>query len=260
MKIQDSEAQAARILFLEDDPTIRAVLSEYMLVAGYEVTAVSRADEAVALLDGTDTFDLAILDIMVPGGSGLDVLGEIRHRRLPMGTIMLTALGDEPTQLDAFNRQADDYVVKPVSPLLLLKRMETILRRLRWARDPDAADAAATLAAPATAAAPAPAPAAAAPRLELDAEGWQARYDGRVLPLTVSEFLLLQTLMTQPQRVFTREQLILAIYDDSYAGNDRIIDSHVKNLRKKLPAPCIRTVIGVGYQFDGSAISAAAEP
>ncbi|MDI9498303.1 MAG: response regulator transcription factor [Bacillota bacterium] len=247
MKTHDPEAKAARILFLEDDPTIRAVLSEYMLVAGYEVTAVSRADEAIALLDGADGFDLALLDIMVPGGSGLDVLSEIRRRGLPLGTIMLTALGDEPTQLDAFNRQADDYVVKPVSPLLLLKRIETILRRLRWAREPLADSVPSRGATSAS---------ASAPRLELDSEGWQVRYDGTVLPLTLSEFLLLETLMGQPQRVFTREQLILAIYDDSYAGNDRIIDSHVKNLRKKLPVPCIRTVIGVGYQFDGSAMAA----
>ncbi len=241
MKTHEAEAKAARILFLEDDPTIRAVLSEYMLVAGYRVTAVSRADEAITLLDEADGFDLALLDIMVPGGSGLDVLSEIHSRGLSMGTIMLTALGDEPTQLDAFNRQADDYVIKPVSPLLLLKRIETILRRLRWARGP------------AVTAASAPDTAASVSRLELDTEGWQVRCDGRTLPLTLSEFLLLETLMSQPQRVFTREQLILAIYDDSYAGNDRIIDSHVKNLRKKLPVPCIRTVIGVGYQFDGSA-------
>ncbi|MCM1121558.1 MAG: winged helix-turn-helix domain-containing protein, partial [Eubacterium sp.] len=80
-------------------------------------------------------------------------------------------------------------------------------------------------------------------------EAYQAFYDGKSLELTLSEFLLLQVLSEEPKRVFTREQLILRIFNEDYVGNDRIIDAHVKNLRKKLPEDCIKTVIGVGYQF-----------
>ena len=83
-------------------------------------------------------------------------------------------------------------------------------------------------------------------------EAYQAFYNGRKLELTLSEFLLLQALYEEPKRVFTREQLILRIFNEDYIGNDRIIDAHVKNLRKKLPQNCIRTVIGVGYQFDNT--------
>ena len=238
-----SAPRRARILFLEDEMTIREVLTEYMTVAGYEVEAIERGDEALARLrapGAAQRYDLAVLDIMVPGASGLDVLAEIERLELPMGVVMLTALDDETTELIAFNHRADDYIVKPVSPLILLKRIETILRRV--GRQAEMAGSAVPLAREGTQA-----------RLVLYHDAWQARFDGEPLALTVSEFLLLATLMGQPQRVFNREQLILAIYDDHYAGNDRIIDSHVKNLRKKLPLPYVRTVIGVGYQFDAEA-------
>ena len=84
-------------------------------------------------------------------------------------------------------------------------------------------------------------------------EAYAAYYQGEKLPLTLSEYLLLSALYEEPNRVFTREQLILRIYNEDYIGNDRIIDAHVKNLRKKLPTACIKTVIGVGYQFDREA-------
>ena len=145
---------------------------------------------------------------------------------------MLTALEDEQTQVKAFNLYADDYVIKPVSPIILLKRMESILRRTLGTGDMEET----------------------AGGLVLKEESYSVYYDGKRLPLTLSEYLLLQTLYRSPRRVFTREQLILSIFNEDYIGNDRIIDAHVKNLRKKLPVPCIKTVIGVGYQFDGSSI------
>lgn len=142
-----------------------------------------------------------------------------------MAVIMLTALDDEQTQVKAFNAYADDYVIKPVSPIILLKRMETILRRAaRQARTAESG-------------------------LVIHEESYQAFYEGKPLELTLSEYLLLQTLYRAPKRVFTREQLILSIFNEDYIGNDRIIDAHVKNLRKKLPQNYIKTVIGVGYQY-----------
>lgn len=212
------------ILFLEDEPTIREVLTEYMKMQGYSVTCAGDGEEALGLLRAHD-FDMAVLDIMVPKVNGLEVLQYSKEHYPEMATIMLTALDDEKTQVQAFNSYADDYVIKPVSPIILLKRMETILRRVK--------------------------------RPELRQEkglvihdgSYQAYYDGKSLELTLSEFLLLQVLMKEPQRAFTREQLILRIFNEDYVGNDRIIDAHVKNLRKKLPEDCIKTVIGVGYQF-----------
>ncbi len=219
--------QQYRVLFLEDEPIIREVLKEYMNISNYHVTETENGDDAIELLD-TDTFDIAVLDIMVPGASGLDVLSHIKDHYPHTATIMLTALEDEKTQVDAFNRYADDYVIKPASPIILLKRMETILRRAKQYT----------------------------PRQEvshglvLEEEAYLAHFNGKSLPLTLSEFMLLQTLYKEPNRVFNREQLILRVYNEDYIGNDRIIDAHIKNLRKKLPVSCIKTVIGIGYQFD----------
>ncbi|MCI9218232.1 MAG: response regulator transcription factor [Lachnospiraceae bacterium] len=214
------------VLFLEDEPTIREVLTEYMTISGYRVTGADRGDAAIRLVREQD-FDLAVLDICVPGADGFQVLKAVRTSGKDTGVIMLTALEDEQTQVKAFNLYADDYVIKPVSPIILLKRMETILRRIGGCGGEQNSDQG----------------------LVLREEAYCAYYQGRKLPLTLSEYLLLQTLMQQPNRVFTREQLILSIFNEDYIGNDRIIDAHVKNLRKKLPFPCIRTVIGVGYQF-----------
>lgn len=220
-----------RVLFLEDEPTIREVLTEYMLMSGYQVVTAERGDKAVSLVREQE-FDIAVLDICVPGADGFEVLKCIHTCRKRTAVIMLTALEDEQTQVKAFNLYADDYVIKPVSPIILLKRMETILRRtVRAVEDGEGC-----------------------PRgLVLKEEAYCALYDGEKLPLTLSEYLLLQTLYREPDRVFTREQLILSIFNEDYIGNDRIIDAHVKNLRKKLPISCIRTVIGVGYQFDKTA-------
>ena len=225
-----------KVLFLEDEPTIREVLTEYMLISGYEVTAVERGDTAIGLLR-EQAYDIAVLDIMVPGVDGFAVLEYIQQHCADTAAIMLTALEDEKTQVKAFNLYADDYVIKPVSPIILLKRMETILRRTtkrQTEKDIYEKDGHQK-------------------GLYLKEEAYCAYYGTRKLPLTLSEYLLLQALFREPDRVFTREQLILRIFNEDYIGNDRIIDAHVKNLRKKLPVSCIRTVIGVDYQFDREA-------
>ena len=185
---------------LEDEPTICEVLTEYMTLSGYQVTSVPNGDEAISLINSR-RYDIAVLDIMVPGTDGFGVLAKIRECQPEMAVIMLTALDDEKTQIRAFNHYADDYVIKPVSPIILLKRMETILRRT-------ALSSAAVKASDSG--------------LTLDSEAYRALYNGQRLPLTLSEYLLLQTLYRHPGRVYTRE----------------------------LPIPCIKTVIGVGYQFD----------
>ncbi len=109
-----------RILFLEDEPTIREVLTEYMKIQNYDVICAGDGEEALNLIR-EQTFDLAVLDIMVPKVSGLEVLAYIKKHRPNLATIMLTALDDEKTQVQAFNLYADDYVIKPVSPIILLK-------------------------------------------------------------------------------------------------------------------------------------------
>ncbi|MDE7432518.1 MAG: response regulator transcription factor [Lachnospiraceae bacterium] len=229
-----------KVLFLEDEPTIQEVLTEYMKIQNYEVRTVQDGNDAIYLLK-TEHFDIAVLDIMVPGVSGLEVLAYIKENYPEIATIMLSALEDENTQLAAFNQYADDYVVKPVSPILLLKRMETILRRVKEGSRRQDCNIGEGKGRERT-----------EQGLVLHHAEYQAYYDGKNLSLTLSEFLLLQVLEGEPNRAFTREQLILRIFNEDYIGNDRIIDAHVKNLRKKLPKNYIRTVIGVGYQFEGN--------
>lgn len=225
-----------RILFLEDEPTIREVLTEYMKISGYEVVEADSGEQAIELLKQS-MFDMAVLDIMVPGIDGYGVLSFIKEQYPDMAVIMLTALEDEKSQVKAFNLYADDYVIKPVSPIILLKRMETILRRVSIQKDRTAAKVPVQDATHKNG-------------LGVNEEEYSVYYQNRKLPLTLSEYLLFVTLFDSPGRVFTREQLILNIFNEDYIGNDRIIDAHVKNLRKKLPVSCIKTVIGVGYQYE----------
>lgn len=220
-----------KILFLEDEPNILEVTTEYMKLQGYDVACVSNGEDAIKMLK-KQSFNLAILDIMVPKVTGLEVLEYINENKKDMATIMLTALGDEQTQLKAFNLKTDDYVIKPFSPLLLLKRIEAVLRRSLTKEDIDNDNN----------------------EFYIDDKTYQAYYMGQSLNLTLSEFLLLQTLMKEPNRVFNREQLIMKIFNEDYISSDRIIDAHVKNLRKKLPHNYIKTVIGVGYQFNKEGI------
>ena len=215
----------AEILFLEDEVTIREVLTEYMNVAGHKVTECGSGDEAVERLKDK-SYDLAILDIKVPGISGLKVLEYIRNElKSDMGVIMLTAYEDINTQVEAFNYFADDYITKPASPIILLKRIDVLLRRI--SHDNSVKDTS----------------------LVIDDKAYRVYYEGKNLNLTVSEFLLIKTLHDSPHQVLTRDQLILSIFNEDYIGNDRIIDAHIKNLRKKLPVNVIDTVIGIGYRW-----------
>ena len=220
----------ARILFLEDEPTIREVTTEYFKIAGYEVLAVSDGKEAIHAVD-EEVFHLAVLDIMVPTINGMEVLAYIRKKHPNMAVIMLTALDDEQIQVKAFNLYADDYIIKPFSPILLIKRIETVLHRIGQASNKTTINN----------------------ELLIDEAAYQAFYMNESLYLTVSEFLLLKALANEPNRVFNREQLIERIFHEDTFVNDRIIDAHVKNLRKKLPRNYIKTIIGVGYQFDKGA-------
>lgn len=219
-----------KILFLEDEKDIREVLSEYLIMAGFEVYGTDSGDETIAMLNKS-SYDLAILDIMVNGKSGLDVLKYIRSKPEIRATnvIMLTALEDISTQIAAFDLYCDDYIVKPVQPILLIKKIQMILER-RGKNDNLAQRG-----------------------LALDEDGFRLLYDGVDLKLTVTEFQIMNIFIKNKSKVFTRENLISSLYGIEFLGSTRTIDSHIKNLRKKLPKEYIKTVIGAGYKFNEEA-------
>lgn len=213
-----------RILYLEDEAIMREVVCEYLgLNETYQVDVAINGKEALQLLE-ENRYDVAILDIMVPFISGLDILEQLASLQENCGSIMLTALGDENSQLEAFNRLADDYIIKPFSPMLLLKRIEAVLRRTQAI--------------------------AVQQGLEVKQENFQVYYNQESLQLTVTEFLLFDTMYQHPKRVYTREHLLTVIAPDDFMVSDRVIDAHIKNLRKKLPIAVIKTVIGAGYCYE----------
>jgi len=215
---------------VEDDPNINEVVSEYMKEAGYIVLSSAHGGDALRLIRQRADIDLFILDIMLPEVSGLALLKAIRgmekHREKPV--VMLTALGDEATQLMGFDALADDYVTKPFSPKVLVRRVQALLRRggagdkmLRYGD------------------------------ITLNYDSFEAWESGRKLGLTLREFELMGTLMQNAGKALSRQQLLNHAWGYDYFGDERVVDVHIKNLRKKLKTNVISTIIGVGYKFGG---------
>lgn len=213
------------ILIVEDEPDIQELLCAYLQDAGYGTAA---AGDGVAALDlfQSRPFDLVLLDLMLPKIDGFGVC-ELIRRQSQVPILMLTALDGEEEQLRGFRLNIDDYVTKPFSMPVLLEKIRVILRRsggtvedgpLRY-RD-----------------------------LSLDLDAREVRLEGRPLELTAREFELLQTFLSAPGRVFTREMLLSKLWGYDFFGDERVVDSHIKNLRRKLGRNYIETVRGVGYR------------
>lgn len=217
------------ILVVEDEPRLARLVADYVQAAGMEAAILDRGD---TVLDSVRQRapDLIVLDLMLPGLDGLSVCRALRETSdLPI--LMLTARVEEIDRLLGLEAGADDYVCKPFSPREVVARIKAILRRPR-----------------AQAARP-------AAGLAIDAVRHEARLHGTLLDLTPLEWRLLATLAEAPGRVFPRDQLLDRLHDDGRALSDRAIDSHVKNLRRKLEQARpghdpIRSVYGVGYRFE----------
>lgn len=214
-----------RILIVEDEPDIQELLCAYLRDAGYETAAAGDGVAALSLFQ-EQSFDLVLLDIMLPKIDGFGVC-EVIRRQSQVPVLMLTALDGEEQQLRGFGLDIDDYVTKPFSMPVLLEKIRVILRRsagteeercLRY-RD-----------------------------ITICPDNREATLEGRRLDLTAREFELLHTLLSAPGRVFTREMLLAKLWGYDFYGDERIVDSHIKNLRHKLGRGYIETVRGVGYR------------
>ncbi len=221
------------ILVVDDEPRIAELARDYLEHAGFEVRIAGSGDAALQDIRRNRP-DLVVLDLGLPGLDGLDVTREIRRdSNLPV--IMLTARDDELDKLLGLELGADDYLTKPFSPRELVARVRAVLRRA-------AADTA---------------PHGDVVRvgdLTLDVPRMRAEVNGRSVELTATEFALLATLARQPGRIFTRSQLLDAVHGVAFESYERAIDTHIKNIRRKLePDPRrpthILTVYGVGYRM-----------
>ena len=218
----------AHILIVEDEPKLAALLRDYLGASGYRVSLLDRGDGAVEWVR-EHAPDAILLDVALPGADGLSVCRGVRaFSDVPI--LMVTARVEEIDRLLGLELGADDYICKPFSPREVVARVKAVLRRA------------------ASAAAPAP-----ELPIVLDEDRFEVRVRGRPLVLTPIEFRLLRKLSGQPGRVFSRTQLIGALYDDHRVVSDRTVDSHVKNLRRKLAdlgEDPIAAVYGVGYRFE----------
>lgn len=227
----EQDSAAPLILIVEDEPKLGQLLVDYLQAAHYRTHHLLRGDEALPWIKEHQP-DLMLLDLMLPGLDGLSVCRELRRfSELPV--IMVTAKTEEIDRLLGLEIGADDYICKPFSPREVVARVKTILKRCQRPRD---AVSQASL-------------------LCMDENRFQASWNDRPLDLTPAEFRLLKTLAYEPGKVFSREQLLNQLYDDYRVVTDRTIDSHIKNLRRKLEAldadqPFIRAVYGMGYRWE----------
>ena len=220
---------ARRILVVEDDARIAQLLLDYLRNDGHQAQAL--ADGAMALSEIRQAPpDLLILDLMLPGLDGVSLCRAVRcFSDLPI--LMVTARVDEVDRLLGLDTGADDYVCKPFSPREVMARVKALLRR--------AEGRVATMQRP----------------WAVDDQGLRIAWRDRWLPLTPLEFRMLRLLLSRPGRVFSRAQLLDSVHSDIRDVSDRAIDTHVKNLRRKVQAvdpgaDCIASVYGVGYRFD----------
>ena len=215
------------ILVIEDEASIQNILRIFLEDAGYQVTLADDGMDGIAAFH-KDSFDLVLLDIMMPRLDGYSVCEMIRNES-STPVILLTALDDEDNQMKGFNLLADDYITKPFSMPLVLKRIEAVLRRTRSGEKSSVL---------------------VYQNVQLDTENYKVFVEGKEVTLTAREFDILRLLMENQGRVFTREQLLDIIWNYDYLGDDKIINTHIKNIRKKLGVDCIETIRGVGYRID----------
>ena len=214
-----------KILVVEDDLDIQELIVEFLKTKEYIITTANDGVEGFKCFQN-DTFDLILLDVMMPNMDGL-TLSEMIRKKSDVPIIFLTALGEEQDHLKAFNLGADDYIVKPFSFAVFLKRVEALLRRTYGKSNLLIFN-----------------------EIILDIDGFTAKVNDQPIELTTKEFEILKILILNKHKVLSRDSLLNTAWDYDYFGDLRVVDVHIKNLRKKLNLPYIKTVKGVGYKID----------
>ena len=219
----------ASILVIEDDSSIQELIVEFLSSQGYNVDFASDGLEGLYQIN-QNIYDLIILDIMMPNLDGYSVCKMIR-KNSTVPIIFLSALNEEENQVKGFELECDDYITKPFSFNLLIKRVEAVLRRSTKSNSEETLHF---------------------EDLNLNLNTYTVEVDGETIELTLKEFNILKTLIEKYPQVITRENLLDSIWGYDYYGDTRIVDAHIKNLRKKIKLQYIKTVKGIGYTLEKS--------
>lgn len=218
------------ILIVEDDLDIQELLVNYLEAEGYGTITATDGVQALSVFK-EQSVDLVLLDIMLPKIDGYGVC-EMLRQDSDVPIIMLTALDDEKNQLRGFDLQVDDYITKPFSMPLLIRKIGAVLRRAGQSQESGDVKRLTYK------------------ELEMEPDSYHVTVEGKEVELTHKEFELLQTLLENQGLVLTRQMLLDRLWGLDYYGDERIVDTHVKNLRKKLDVDYITTIRGVGYRID----------
>lgn len=218
-----------KILIVEDDRDIQELLNNFLREVGYETAIACDGVEAVARFS-SDPFDLILLDVLLPKMDGFAVC-EVIRRQSQVPIIMLTALNGEAEQIKGLDLQVDDYITKPFSMPVLVRKIAAVLRRS--AVRPEGEHQTLRY-----------------QNLTLDLDSYAVSVDGEARELTQREFEILRELLLHQGRVLTRRNLLERLWKYDFFGDERVVDTHIKNLRKKLGIDCIQTIRGVGYKID----------
>ncbi|MBR3033557.1 MAG: response regulator transcription factor [Clostridiales bacterium] len=219
-----------KILVVEDEPDIRELLGNYLKNEGYAVVSAEDGVEAISVFS-KEKPDLIILDIMIPKIDGYGVC-EVIKKQADVPVLMLSALGEEKDLLKGYDSMADDYMTKPFSMPVLLRKVSAILRRRDGSSDAESTS-----------------PAVICGDLTLIPDRMEVLVKGEKVEVTSREFDLLLTMAKHPGRIYTRETLLDMLWDYNSFVDERIVDSHIKNLRHKLGGDYIETVRGRGYRI-----------
>jgi two-component system, OmpR family, response regulator BaeR len=218
-----------RVLIVEDEAKLAGLLRDYLAQDGFEASVLHRGDEVEPWVSTHDV-DLVLLDLMLPGKNGLEVCKALRASS-GVAIIMVTARVEEIDRLLGLELGADDYICKPFSPREVVARVKAVLRRAKRGERPAEAG------------------------VKLDEAGYRATIGGKDLNLTAVEFQLLKVLADHPGRIYTREQLMDAMYRDQRVVGDRTVDSHIKKIRRKITAvlpdrEVVHSIYGLGYKYE----------
>lgn len=221
-----------KILIVEDDPSIQEILHDFIQEAGYDITLASDGVEALTKFSESH-FNLILLDIMLPKIDGYSV-SEVIRKKSDIPIIMLTALDSEEAQIRGLDLMVDDYITKPFSLPILIRKIAVLLRRSKVQKKVQEMSEIIHY-----------------QNITLDVDAYKAYINNTLIELTPREFEILQELVTHPGKILSRQYLLSRIWKYDYFGDERVIDTHIKNLRKKLNnADYIETIRGVGYRID----------